>query len=156
MLTPTVRVLAAIIASLMLLGGLVTVGILGITGLWATVVGAAILIALVVERNRYRSEAADRSFERVGPGGGEPSASLEPRFRRSAETFVDPTTNRRMRVFVDGSTGERRYVAEERFATDEGRSAARRSPGAGNRPCYPRRPERPVQIAPAGRPPAPR
>jgi hypothetical protein len=113
MLTPTVRVLAAIIASLMLLGGLVTVGILGITGLWATVVGAAILIALVVERNRYRSEAADRSFERVGPGGGEPSGSLDPRFRRSAETFVDPTTDRRMRVFVDGSTGERRYVAED-------------------------------------------
>jgi hypothetical protein len=113
MLTPTVRVLAAIIAGLMLLGGLVTVGILGITGLWATVVGAAILIALVVERNRYRSEAADRSFERVGPGGGEPSGSLDPRFRRSAETFVDPTTDRRMRVFVDGSTGERRYVAED-------------------------------------------
>jgi len=113
MLTPTVRVLAAIIASLMLLGGLVTIGILGITGLWATVVGAAILIALVVERNRYRSEAADRSFERVGPGGGEPSGSLDPRFRRSAETFVDPTTDRRMRVFVDGSTGERRYVAED-------------------------------------------
>ena len=112
MLTPTVRILAAIIATLMLLGGLLTAGILGISGLWSTVVGAAILIALVVERNRYRSEAADRSFERVGPGGGEPAGSIEPRFRPTPETFVDPTTSQAMRVYVDASTGERRYVAE--------------------------------------------
>lgn len=112
MLTPTVRILAAILATLMLLGGLVTVGVIGITGLWSTILGAAILIALVVERNRYRSEAADRSFERVGPGGGEPAGSLEPRFRPTPETFVDPTTNARMRVYVDSGTGERRYVAE--------------------------------------------
>jgi len=26
--------------------------------------------------------------------------------------FVDPTSNRRMRVYVDSSNGERRYVAE--------------------------------------------
>ena len=112
MLTPTVRILAAIVATLILVGGLVTVGILGISGLWSTVIGAAILIALVVERNRYRSEAADRSFERTGPGGGEPDGSLEPRFRPTPETFVDPTTSERMRVFVDSGTGERRYVAE--------------------------------------------
>ena len=113
MLTPTVRLLAAIIASLMLVGGLVTASVVGITGFWSTVLGAAILIALVVERNRYRSEAADRSFETVGPGGGEPAGTLEPRFRPTAETFVDPTTNRKMRVYVDARTGERRYLAED-------------------------------------------
>jgi hypothetical protein len=112
-LTPTVRLLAAIIASLMLVGGLLTASVVGITGFWSTVLGAAILIALVVERNRYRSEAADRSFETVGPGGGEPPGSLEPRFRPTAETFVDPTTNRKMRVYVDARTGERRYLAED-------------------------------------------
>ena len=113
MLTPTVRLLAAIVAILMLIGGLVTASVVGIGGFWLTVVGAAILIALVVERNRYRSEATDRSFETVGPGGGEPAGTLEPRFRPTAESFVDPTTNRKMRVYVDNRTGERRYLAED-------------------------------------------
>jgi hypothetical protein len=113
MLTPTVRILAAVIAVLMLLGGLVAAPVIGWSGIWATVVGAAILIALVVERNRYRSDEADRSFEAVGPGGGEPTGSLESRFRPTAETFVDPTTGRRMRVHVDSRSGERRYVAED-------------------------------------------
>ena len=113
MLTPTVRVAAAILAVLMLVGGLIAAPFAGISGVWSTVVGAGILIALVVERNRYRSEAADRTFDAVGPGGGEPSGSLDPRFRATPETFVDPTTNRRMRVFVDSRSGERRYVAEE-------------------------------------------
>ena len=113
MLSPTVRVLAAIVATLMLVGGLITASFVGITGFWSTVVGAAILIALVVERNRYRSEATDRSFETVGPGGGEPVGSLEARFRPTDESFVDPTTNRRMRVYVDSRSGERRYMAED-------------------------------------------
>ena len=38
--------------------------------------------------------------------------ALEPRFRPTAEVFVDPTTGHRMRVLVDPRTGERRYVAE--------------------------------------------
>jgi hypothetical protein len=113
MLTPTVRVLAAVIATLMLLGGLVATPVIGLSGLWSTIVGAAILIALVVERNRYRSDEADRSFEAVGPGGGEPAGRLDARFRPTAETFVDPTTGRRMRVHVDSRSGERRYAAED-------------------------------------------
>ncbi|HEV7810453.1 MAG TPA: hypothetical protein VGO64_07630 [Candidatus Limnocylindrales bacterium] len=113
MLTPTVRVLAAILAVLMLVGGLIAAPFAGLSGIWATVVGAAILIALAVERNRYRSDASDRSFEAVGPGGGEPSGTLDPRFRPTPETFVDPTTGRRMRVHVDSRAGERRYVAED-------------------------------------------
>jgi hypothetical protein len=113
MLTPTVRVAAAIVAVLMLIGGLIAAPFAGIGGIWTTVLGAAVLIALAVERNRYRSEAADRTFDPIGPGGGEPAGTLDPRFRPTPETFVDPTTSRRMRVFVDGRSGERRYVAED-------------------------------------------
>lgn len=114
MLTATTRVAIAVIATLTLFGGLVllTTGPAGISGLWLVVFSAAILVALAIERNRYRSEDAERSFETTGPGGGEPSQTLEPRFRRTEETFVDPTTATTMRVFVDDRTGERRYVAE--------------------------------------------
>jgi hypothetical protein len=114
MLSATTRVLVAVFAVLMLLGGLalLTIGPAGVSGLWLVIGAAVVLVALAIERNRYRSEEAERSFEATGPGGGEPSGSLEPRFRRTEETFVDPTTGTTMRVFLDGRTGERRYVAE--------------------------------------------
>ena len=38
---------------------------------------------------------------------------MEPRFRRTDEVFVDPTTRRRMRVWLDPANGERRYRAED-------------------------------------------
>ena len=113
MLTGFVRTVVAIVAVLMILGGLGVTALGGLAGLWSTVIGAATLILLAVERNRYRSEAADRTFEPVGRGGGEPSTALDPRFRPTPETFVDPTTSRRMRVDLDGATGDRRYVAED-------------------------------------------
>ena len=115
MLSATTRLVAAAIASLMLIGGLAAIalgGAAGVSGLWLVISGAVILVALAIERNRYRSEAAERSFESAGPGGGEPPGRLDPRFLRTDETFVDPTTQVTMRVFVDRSTGERRYVAE--------------------------------------------
>jgi len=40
------------------------------------------------------------------------SDQLEPRFRRTDERFVDPTSGHTMRVYVDPRTGERRYLAE--------------------------------------------
>ena len=113
MLPATTRVAVAIVATLVLLAGLLALSVgAGVSGLWLVIGAAVVLVALAIERNRYRSEAAERSFESTGPGGGEPSGALEPRFRRTAETFVDPTTGTTMRVFVDGRTGERRYVAE--------------------------------------------
>ena len=115
MLSATTRVVVAVVAVLMLLGGLALLGsgaFAGVQGLWLVIGAAVVLVALAIERNRYRSEEAERSFESTGPGGGEPAGDLEPRFRRSDETFVDPTTGTTMRVFVDGRTGERRYVAE--------------------------------------------
>jgi hypothetical protein len=65
-------------------------------GLVWVVLGAIALLAVVFEKVRYRSEAA-------APG---------PPFQRTDEAFLDPTTKRRMRVYVDPSTGERRYHVE--------------------------------------------
>jgi hypothetical protein len=123
MLSSTSRlVVAAIAIVLLIIGfGLIAMGpVAGVSGFWVTIVGAALLISLAIERSRYRSEEADRSFEPVGPGGGEPVGPdggkpgdhLEPRFRPTDETFVDPTSGHRMRVYLDRRTGERRYVAE--------------------------------------------
>jgi hypothetical protein len=115
MLTAGTRIALAAVATLILLGGLGLIALGGASvgsGLWAVVIGAGTLIALAIERNRYRSEAAEQSFEAAGPGGGEPVGSLDGRFRRTEETFVDPTSGVTMRVFVDGASGERRYVAD--------------------------------------------
>lgn len=76
--------------------------------------GVALLIGTLIERARYRSDASDGSGIRAGPGGGEPPGTrLDPRFRRSDECFTDPTSDQRMRVWTDPSSGERRYVAED-------------------------------------------
>lgn len=119
MLTATTRVIVAVVAVLVIVGGLAllsTGGFGGVgggfVGLWYVIGGSVILVALLIERNRYRSEAAEGSSESAGPGGGEPAGPLDARFRRTDETFVDPTTEVTMRVFVDRASGERRYVAE--------------------------------------------
>jgi hypothetical protein len=116
MLSTTTRVILGAIGTLLALTGLGLVGTgnsLAGSGLWLTVIGAGIVIAVVVERQRYRSEEADKAFEPIGPGGGEPLGTIEPRFRPTDELFVDPTSGHRMRVHVDPRTGERRYVAEQ-------------------------------------------
>ena len=78
---------------------------------WRFFIGAAVMIGAVLQRSRYRSEAAERSNADPGPGGGE-TGVLEPRFIPTTEIFVDPTSGRLMRVFVDPRTGDRRYRAE--------------------------------------------
>ena len=89
-------------------------GPLGTGGLWLVDLRRGVLVvAVVIERQRYRSDEADRAFEPIGPGGGEPAGQLEPRFRRTDERFVDPTSGHTMRVYVDPRTGERRYLAEQ-------------------------------------------
>lgn len=115
MLSSLVRIGIAVAGALLIVGGLAALAT-GATpvwnGAWLVGLGLAGLLLLAFERQRYRSEEADRAFEPIGPGGGEPDAPLEPRFRRTDETFVDPTTGTTMRVHLDGRTGERRYVAE--------------------------------------------
>ncbi len=100
---------------LMLVGlfAITTLGDLRLAGLWWVVGGAILVVIVATERQRYRSATAERANEPAGPGGGErPGDAIEPRFRPTAEVFVDPTTGHTMRVLVDPATGERRYVAE--------------------------------------------
>jgi hypothetical protein len=113
MLSATMRAAIIGLGVLVALAGLAAAGAGGgLGGLWLTVMGVTLVVAALVERHRYRSEDADRPFEPVGPGGGEPSGPIEPRFRPTDELFVDPTTHHTMRVHIDPRTGERRYVAE--------------------------------------------
>jgi hypothetical protein len=109
------RGLIIVVGGLMVLSGLAAVSEgAGLTGLWLVAIGMVLMIVAVLERFRYRSEIADRSGLPIGPGGGEPTAQpLEGRFRRTDEVFVDPTSDRRMRVWLDHDTGERRYRAED-------------------------------------------
>jgi len=109
-----VRAAIFVVGALLVLAGLgsMTLGPdMAATGLWLVVVGGFLMVAAVLERNRYRSAAAEEANDPSGLGGGE-TEPVEPRFRPTEEVFVDPTSGRRMRVLVDPRTGERRYVAE--------------------------------------------
>lgn len=108
----TVRVVVGVLGALLMLGGLV--GLMAgawADGLWAAVTGAVVLVAVVLERARYRSEAAEGSSGPAGPGGGESTMPVAP-FRPTDEVFVDPTTGHQLRVYLNPATGERRYFAE--------------------------------------------
>lgn len=102
------RVVVALVSVMLLLGGLLAImigGLPGLSGLWLLVLGAGGLVAVAFERTRYHSEAAERSGDplRRAP------ETLEPRFQPTDERFVDPTTRQQIRVWVDSTTGERRY-----------------------------------------------
>ncbi|HET8587276.1 MAG TPA: hypothetical protein VFM74_05300 [Candidatus Limnocylindria bacterium] len=98
-------------ALLFALGLLLLIG--GTPGSFPLLVAGAIgIVAGVWERTRYRSLAAERGDSPPGPGGGEPPDTMDARFTRTEEVFVDPTSGRVMRVYLDSSTGERRYRAE--------------------------------------------
>ncbi len=111
------RGLVVVFGVLLVFGGVASVAAgrtTAISGVWLVVVGLVLIAAAIVERFRYRSEVAERSGLPGGPGGGEPeSEPLETRFQRTEEVFVDPTSGRRMRVWLDGQSGERRYRAED-------------------------------------------
>jgi hypothetical protein len=114
MLHQTIRYLAFGFGTLVFIGGVAAVGAGGdaaFSGVWAIGIGAAIMIASVLQRQRYRSEAAERSHEAPGPGGGE-DGFIDSRFLPTTERFIDPVSLHVMRVFVDPRTGERRYRAE--------------------------------------------
>jgi hypothetical protein len=109
------RVILAVVGALGLLSGLVQIQAngAGFPNLLMVPVGSAILIALLLERPRYRSVDSDLRNAPGGPGGGEPVGALPAGFRATAEVFVDPTSGRLMRVFLQPATGDRRYVAED-------------------------------------------
>lgn len=114
--TDVVRGLLVAVGLLLVVGGFAVLGQggqLGLGGLAMIVQGGFLLVVAVLERNRYRSEAAERAGDSPGVGAGETGGPVEARFQPTNEVFVDPTTQRRMRVLVDPRTGERRYVAED-------------------------------------------
>jgi hypothetical protein len=102
--------------ALLALGGLALVAVdrsAIVPGAYAVVSGLVAVVAGLIERQRYRSAAAEETLHAPGPGGGEPlDAHLEPRFQPTEERFVDPSTRERMRVWLDRETGERRYRAD--------------------------------------------
>ena len=108
-------VIGAVGVGMLLLGVLLALSFFGSGGIfggfWLIAGGIALIIGVAIEVSRYRSQAAENQGLRPGPGGGE-TTPLEPRFRPTDEVFVDPTTSRQMRVYMDANTGERRYVAE--------------------------------------------
>jgi hypothetical protein len=110
-----IRVLLGGLGVVLLVGGLLLAasGLDGavVGAFWMIVSGAVLIVAVLIEVGRYRSQAAEQSNLPPGPGGGE-TGPIEPRFQRTDEVFVDPTSKRVMRVYVDSRTGERRYIAE--------------------------------------------
>ena len=110
------RGLVLALGGLLIVGGFAAIAVGGWAawmGLWSVVGGLVIVAAVILERRRYRSGAAEAGPEPPGPGGGEPlDEPLEPRFSPTDERFVDPTTGHAMRVWVDAASGERRYRAE--------------------------------------------
>jgi hypothetical protein len=111
-----VRAALVVLGLLLMLAGLaliVAIPGVGLAGLQLVGFGAFLVVIVTIERHRYRSVTAERTHAAPGPGGGEPAGvGLEPRFRSTSEVFIDPTTGVRMRVAVDPSSGERRYVPE--------------------------------------------
>ena len=102
--------------ALLMLGGIGLMAIPATRGdlfsaLFLFVPGAVLVAGVLLERTRYRSLDAERTGQGHGAGGGE-TARPDGRFRATGERFVDPTSGIPMRVWVDPSTGDRRYVPE--------------------------------------------
>lgn len=109
----TMRVVVGALGALMIVGGIAGFAVGAWPGgLWAMTIGAVAIVAVVLERNRYRSEAAEGSAGASGPGGGEPTMPVAP-FRATDKLFMDPTSGQQLRVYLNPATGERRYYAEE-------------------------------------------
>ena len=114
MLHQVVRGLAFASGAFMFLGGLILLACgpeAAISGVWAIAFGVGVMIATMIQRSGYRSEAAERGHLPPGPGSGETGA-MDPRFVPTNEVFIDPVSHLAMRVYVDQRTGERRYRAE--------------------------------------------
>ena len=107
-----VRIAVGVVGALLVIGGVVGIAAGSWAGAWAIVAGAIAIAAVVLERSRYRSEAAEASAADPGPGGGEPAVPSAP-FAPTDERFVDPTTGRRLRVYLNTATGERRYYEDD-------------------------------------------
>jgi hypothetical protein len=91
-------------------------------GAWLLIGGAILLLVALYEQARYHAqpEPAARSDAAPvaglpwpsAPAAGAPQDLDRHRYERTDEVFDDPTTGRRLRVWFDPETGERRYVPE--------------------------------------------
>ena len=88
------------------LGFLLALGVIAagqpLGAVWLLIASAAVLLVALYEQDRYRGHAEDGPRSGQGPG----------RYQRTDEVFDDPTTGRRLRVWFDPATGERRYLPE--------------------------------------------
>jgi hypothetical protein len=115
------RIIILFFSALSIVGGaLLAVQFAGdggvITGVILIVVGAGGVGAVVFERMRYKSDAEERSqVPSTMTAGGDPAGTrLPPSFRPTEERFVDPATGISMRVWYEPSSGERRYLPDDR------------------------------------------
>ena len=113
-----------VLGVLLVLGGLAAFGFGAPVFALSLIVGGVILVvAAGFEVMRYRSQAAEASRGKPGPGGGEPERP-EARFRPTDEVFVDPTTKQRMRVYCRQldrrAEVRRRGLARGRAASSSG------------------------------------
>jgi len=95
-----VRLLVGVLAALMLVGGLAAI-VAGfrLEGLYVAGLGAAGIVIVALERQRYGDSEAERR----------PASDRE---RPTDEVFADPTTGQQTRVWIDPQTGERSYRPE--------------------------------------------
>src|SRR5215468_4714847 len=92
----------AVVAGILLVAAGIAVAAMGFAIFAFSLIagGVIVVIGAVFEVMRYRSESAEATRAKPGPGGGEPGRP-EARFSRTDEVFVDPTTQQKMRVYSD-------------------------------------------------------
>jgi hypothetical protein len=110
-------------------------GVLGIAGGLGFLLGLAVIVAgepvggswlliliALYEQSRYRAHPDEGAAGLTGSTAGPPWSVRPPagpppgpgtgRYERTDEVFEDPTTGRRLRVWFDPATGDRRYLPE--------------------------------------------
>ncbi len=114
------QVLAGVVGALMVLSGLAAVSIdgsAGAAGAWLVVVGLVLIAAALLERRRYRSEAADRSGLPTDRAAASPSAprskaaSSGPTRCSSTRRADDRCASGSMAVPASGGTAQRTETA---------------------------------------------
>jgi hypothetical protein len=84
---------------------------------WLLIVSAVLLLIALYEQARYHGHGEGAPAPPPGtpswaPPGAASAGAGPGRYQRTDEVFEDPTTGRRLRVWFDPVTGERRYLPE--------------------------------------------
>ncbi len=91
-------------------------------GSWLLIPSAILILIALYEQTRYRAHPEEGAAARPNPPPGPPWSPRPPatppaspgtgRYERTDEVFDDPTTGKRLRVWFDPATGDRRYTPE--------------------------------------------